>query len=172
MYTIWEGYEAVQKFLFLHCRCTAMAGKIVGVFPRETMKTQLSLAKSTWSWLFPILSKCLWEKSLQCWWGMFSQRKSSAFPLLHPLCWCPPAAIHRQLRMFVSASKMEHLLQVFFSLFRKEICTCKPITHHDTASCYSDFQGWSLMLAAYFSVLLFHVLPLPLLWEDQGTTLL
>lgn len=67
---------------------------------------------------------------------------------------------------------MERLFHFFFfSLFRKESCTCKPITYQNTTSCYSGFQGWGLMLAAYFSVLLFQMLLPPLLWEGQGTNL-
>lgn len=42
-----------------------------------------------------------WAKVLQCWKGIFSQRQSSAIPLLFLLHWCPPVAIYEQLRVYV-----------------------------------------------------------------------
>lgn len=153
-----------------------MAGKIVFLFPRETTKMHVLLAKSTWSWLFPILSGACEIKHSSAWEEYLARGEA-----VHSLCSICCVDVLQlpyvgNLRMHRNVSSMEHFFWFFFffffSLFREESCSCKPITHHDTASCYSDCQGWCLMLAAYFSILLFQVLPPPLLWEDQGTTLL
>lgn len=66
---------------------TAMAGKAVGLFHRETKRPQFSLANSicTWSWLFPIHSRACEIKHFSAEKG-YATKGKTAQSLCFPCC--------------------------------------------------------------------------------------
>lgn len=111
----------------------------------------------------------LWYKTLRCWRGILSQKKSSAFPLLSPLCWCAPVAIYSQLGIYINASNVEHLFQGFFSVYSERRVALASQLHimilpAATVICRAGVSCWQLI----FQSCCFRCCHLPSLGKIRG----
>lgn len=135
-----------------------MAGKIVFLFPRETTKMHVLLAKSTWSWLFPILSGACEIKHSSAWEEYLARGEA-----VHSLCSICCVDVLQlpyvgNLRMHRNVSSMEHFFWFFFFFFFQFIQRGKLLLQADYTPRYCQLLQWLPGLVSHAGSLFFHPL--------------